>query len=91
MLVNESENKTQCACKSHINLSDAKNEIKKVKARGTRQEVWSGQANRTNGGLKKEDLMLNGKNQIVSKRASEQKRNLLKLKPNPMFQKNIVK
>ena len=37
---------------------------------GTRQEVWAGEADKTRGGLSKEDLMLNKRNKLVSKKRS---------------------
>lgn len=40
------------------------------KARGTREEVWSGSARRTSGGLVKDDLMLNKRGKLVSKKQS---------------------
>ena len=43
----------------------------KLKARGTRQEVFAGLAKRTGGGLTKDDLKENSKKQVVSKRASD--------------------
>ena len=41
------------------------------KKRGTRVEVWHGEALRTNGGLTKEDLFQKKNGHVVSKRASE--------------------
>lgn len=42
------------------------------KKKGSKQEVYDGIALCTPGGLKKEDLILNAKNKIVSKKRSEQ-------------------
>jgi hypothetical protein len=42
------------------------------KKKGSKQEVYDGHALCTPGGLKKEDLILNAKNQVVSKKRSEQ-------------------
>jgi len=38
---------------------------------GTKQQVWDGEKEKTRGGLKKEDLCLNKKGKIVSKKQSE--------------------
>lgn len=43
-----------------------------LKKKGTKQEVYDGAAMCTAGGLKKEDLICNAKNKIVSKKRSEQ-------------------
>jgi hypothetical protein len=43
----------------------------KIKTRGNRQEVWNGRAIKTPGGLKKEDLILNKRGKLVSKKMSE--------------------
>lgn len=43
-----------------------------MKKRGTKQEVFNGLAEKTNGGLGKEDLLLNKRGAIVSKKRSEQ-------------------
>lgn len=53
----------------------------KVKSIGTRADVWSGLAQRTKGGLGKDDLMMIG-NRIVSKRASLAAKKLNNLKRN---------
>ena len=42
---------------------------------GTREEVWNNKAYKTNGLLKKSDLMINAKSQIVSKRKFIQEKN----------------
>jgi hypothetical protein len=59
--------------------------VLKLKARGTRADVYNGVAKRTGGGLKKDDLMVNARNQIVSKKVSEIRKNIPKDK---MFKKN---
>lgn len=46
-------------------------ESKKQKKYGSKEEVFNGEALCTTGGLKKEDLILNNKNKIVSKKRSE--------------------
>ena len=38
----------------------------RVKARGTREEVWAGTARRTSGGLTKDDIMMNPRGKLVS-------------------------
>lgn len=43
----------------------------KVKARGTREQVFSGFAKRTSGGLTKDDLIQKPDGSIISKKASE--------------------
>ena len=43
----------------------------KVAARGSKQDVWAGTAQRTAGGLTKADLVLNKQGKPVSKRQSE--------------------
>ena len=43
----------------------------KVAARGSKQEVWNGAAQRTAGGLTKADLVLSKKGKPVSKRQSQ--------------------
>ena len=43
----------------------------KVAARGSKQQVWSGTAQRTAGGLTKVDLVLNKRGKPVSKGQSE--------------------
>lgn len=42
-----------------------------MKARGTRAEVWNGTARKTSGGLTKEDLIMNPRGVIVSKKQSD--------------------
>jgi hypothetical protein len=42
-----------------------------MKKRGTRQEVWDHMAQMTSGGLTRNDLMLNKKGVIVSKKKSQ--------------------
>lgn len=69
------------------------NSAQNPKKKGNKQEVFDGLALCTAGGLKKEDLMLNAKNKIVSKKRSEQgkkqiehlkaKKNI-ELKPEPI-------
>jgi hypothetical protein len=44
--------------------------MQKIKATGTRTEVYKGLAKHTSGGLKKNDLIKGGGGKIVSKRAS---------------------
>ena len=46
-------------------------ENQNLKKKGSKQEVWDGLAIQTSGGLKKEDLILNKKGKIVSKKLSE--------------------
>ena len=43
----------------------------KIKARGNRGEVWAGTARRTSGNLTKDDLILNSRGKLVSKKQSE--------------------
>ena len=43
----------------------------KIAARGSKQQVWNGTAQRTAGGLTKVDLMLNKRGKPVSKKQSE--------------------
>ena len=43
-----------------------------MKKKGNKQEVFNGLAEKTSGGLKKEDLILNKRGNIVSKKRSEQ-------------------
>lgn len=43
-----------------------------IKKKGTKQEVFDGKALCTSGGLKKDDLILNHRGNIVSKKRSEQ-------------------
>lgn len=42
-----------------------------VKSIGSKEEVYNGQANKTSGGLKKDDLILNAHGKVVSKKRSE--------------------
>ena len=44
--------------------------MEKIKATGTRSEVYHGKAKHTSGGLKKQDLIHNKSGKIVSKNAS---------------------
>lgn len=44
----------------------------KLKNIGSKDEVYHGSANKTSGGLHKEDLIMNVKGKIVSKKKSEQ-------------------
>ena len=48
------------------------NQAQNPKKKGSKQEVYDGLALCTPGGLKKEDLLMNSKNKIVSKKRSEQ-------------------
>lgn len=63
-----------------------------LKKKGTKQEVFDGLAQCTSGGLKKEDLMLNAKGQVVSKKRSEQGKkqyqNLKKSRPEEKVESN---
>ena len=51
--------------------------ITHLKKRGTREEVWNGQAASTSGGLTRQDLMISNTGKIVSKRASEKSKQLM--------------
>ena len=42
----------------------------RIKARGSREEVWAGTAQRTSGGLRKADLVINKRGKIVGLRQS---------------------
>ena len=42
-----------------------------LKKRGTREQVWNGEAHSTSGGLTRQDLMISNTGKIVSKKASE--------------------
>ena len=46
-------------------------DTKRVKARGTRAEVWAGKARQTTGGLTRENLKVNSAGKIVSVKQSE--------------------
>ena len=48
-----------------------------LKKRGTREEVWNGQAGSTSGGLTRADLMISSNGRIVSKKASEKSKALM--------------
>ena len=48
-----------------------------LKKRGTREEVWNGQAGSTSGGLTRADLMISSNGRIVSKKASEKSKQLM--------------
>ena len=50
--------------------------IQKIKSRGTRQEVFEGQALKTGGGLRKDDIVYE-KNKYKSKKAVQAGRNLI--------------
>ena len=43
----------------------------RIKARGSREEVWAGQARRTSGGLTKDDIIMNARGKLVSKKQSD--------------------
>ena len=45
-------------------------QVHKMVSYGTRAEVWQGEADKTRGGLKKDDLMLNRRGKLVSKKRS---------------------
>ena len=47
------------------------NAQQRIKARGSREEVWAGQARRTSGGLTKDDIMMNARGKLVSKKQSD--------------------
>jgi len=49
-----------------------------IKKKGSKEEVYEGKALCTAGGLKKEDLILNAKGKIVSKKRSEQGKKQIK-------------
>ena len=53
---------------------------------GSRAEVWHGNARMTQGRLKKEDLIMNDKGYIVSKK----KHKLMKTKENPLRQRGLL-
>ena len=48
-----------------------------LKKRGTREQVWNGQAGSTSGGLTRADLMISSNGRIVSKKASEKSKQLM--------------
>jgi hypothetical protein len=48
-----------------------------ARKRGTREDVWAGYAERTNGNLTKDDLIQTPSGKIVSKKASEKSRQLM--------------
>lgn len=52
------------------NITNPFNKKFKKNLKGTRKEVYEGKAFKTTGGLKNEDLILNNKNKIVSKKLS---------------------
>ena len=53
----------------------------KIKARGTKHEVFHGHAHRTAGGLKREDLVKNARGKVVSKKQQAHgKRNAERIK-----------
>jgi len=51
---------------------------KKQKGRGTRIEVWNGNARKTGGGLTKADLMMNKRGKIISKKMYQRGKGLYK-------------
>ena len=51
--------------------------ITHLKKRGTREQVWAGEAHSTSGGLTRQDLMISNTGKIVSKRASEKSKQLM--------------
>lgn len=55
---------------------------KSIRSVGTREQVWEGLAKKTAGGLTKDDLIMNSRGKIVSKKRSEmgKKNNYLKRK-----------
>ena len=48
-----------------------------LKKRGTREQVWNGEAHSTSGGLTRHDLMISNTGKIVSKKASEKSKHLM--------------
>ena len=48
-----------------------------LKKRGTREQVWNGEAHSTSGGLTRQDLMISNTGKIVSKKASEKSKQLM--------------
>ena len=48
-----------------------------LKKRGTREQVWNGEAHSTSGGLTRADLMISNTGKIVSKKASEKSKQLM--------------
>ena len=57
-------------------MSYATSRFKKIK--GTREQVWSGTAKETPGGLRKNDLMISKTGTLVSKKASQAAKNRMK-------------
>ena len=51
--------------------------ITHLKKRGTREQVWNGEAHSTSGGLTRADLMISNTGKIVSKKASEKSKQLM--------------
>jgi len=51
--------------------------ITHLKKRGTREQVWNGEAHSTSGGLTRNDLMISNTGKIVSKKASEKSKQLM--------------
>ena len=51
--------------------------ITHLKKRGTREQVWNGEAHSTSGGLTRQDLMISNTGKIVSKKASEKSKALM--------------
>jgi hypothetical protein len=51
--------------------------ITHLKKRGTREQVWNGEAHSTSGGLTRQDLMISNTGKIVSKKASEKSKQLM--------------
>ena len=53
--------------------------FKEMRARGNKNEVWNGEAKRTPGGLTKDDLTLNKRGKVVSKKMQEKGRRAFKV------------
>jgi hypothetical protein len=51
--------------------------ITHLRKRGTREQVWNGEAHSTSGGLTRQDLMISNTGKIVSKKASEKSKQLM--------------
>jgi hypothetical protein len=51
--------------------------ITHLKKRGTRDQVWAGEAHSTSGGLTRNDLIISNTCKIVSKKASEKSKQLM--------------
>jgi len=64
---------------NNLNLNDNANfDASKIKKKGTKEEVHQGLAIQTGGGLRKEDLMLNKRGKVVSKKRHEHGKNQVK-------------